>query len=191
MINLFFKSGILAGLLSLFLMGCSLDYSQAILDEDLSEKIPDTSFNDFKDIKVKDNVIVNKLEAARAEMFGRLKKTVFYNLHFIQLDKKGTVLTEGWADQVVLHADTDNAEMTGSIRFYSASDEISISTENLFWENDTKRLYSNPENEVHLETNDGSFISGKGFEAFLNKRIITFQKGVTGKYVIEEESDEK
>jgi LPS export ABC transporter protein LptC len=174
-----------------FLFGCSLDYSKAMVAEDLSEKIPDTSFNDFKDVRVKDNAIVNKLEAGRAETFGKLKKTVFTDLHFVQLDSKGTVLTEGWADRVILHSDTDDAELSGNIRFTSSADEISINAETLFWENDKKRIYSDPENEVRLVKKDGSFMTGRGFEAFLGKRLINFSKGVSGQYTSGEGADEK
>jgi LPS export ABC transporter protein LptC len=170
-------------IVSFLASGCSLDYSKAMVAEDLSEKIPDTSFNDFKDVRIKDNTIVNKLEAGRAETFGKQKKTIFSGLHFTQLDSKGVVLTEGWADSVILHSDTENAELSGNIRFYSAADEITITADALYWENEKKRLYSDPDKEVRLLKSDGSFLNGKGFEAFLNKRLINFQQGVSGSYV--------
>jgi LPS export ABC transporter protein LptC len=165
--------------------GCSLNYEAAELPEAATENIPDTVAVGLTHRIVKDSRLSFEMEAARAETFNARKQTILTSARFVEYDEKGGHATEGKADTVVYHTDTENAEISGSVSVHSAVEKGSISTQSLAWENKEKRLTAEPNELVVVRKDDGSYISGRGFIGDFRSKIVRFTGPVEGQYVYE------
>lgn len=173
----------------IFISGCSLDYSTAMIPEDLSEKVPETIFINFYKIRIKDGRVFNKIEAEKAENYTKKKHMVLENVKFTELDKTGEVVTQGRADKAVIYTETDDSDISGNIYFYSLTEETEIFAENLFWKDESRKLSAKPDDLVVVKKDDGSYIQGKGFRTDFRLREIVFTNGVVGKYMKEDDND--
>jgi LPS export ABC transporter protein LptC len=176
-------TAVAAGLLC---AACSLDYQAAIAEEQAAEGIPDTVATDLVHRIHRDGRLSLQLEAARAETFNSRNETVLKNAHFIEFDSSGGKATEGKAERVIYHSDTENAEISGAVRVYSAAEKGDVSAETLAWKNKEKRLSAPPDERVLIRKDDGSFISGRGFQGDFRTRQVSFSGPVRGSYVWEE-----
>ncbi len=177
--------------LSLLLASCSLDYSQAALPEDLADTVPETIILKFKQTNVNERKVKQLLEADRAESFTKSKKTIFQNLHYSEFDSEGVKVVEGKASEVVYQTESEDAEISGNVWFHSYSEKTSIYAESLSWKNKEKILTSGPDQLVRVIKEDGSFMQGTGFETDLRLKQVVFSRGVTGKYIKEDETEAK
>jgi LPS export ABC transporter protein LptC len=174
---------LLAALPFLFFISCSLDYSQATLPEDLSDKIPETVLIKFKQTNVEKGKIKRVVEADKAENFTKAKRTVFSNLHYSEYDSDGSKIVEGKANQAIYETETENAEITGNIWFHSFTEKTSIYAESLSWKKKEKLLSSKPDDLVRVVKEDGSYVQGTGFETDLRLKQIIINHGVSGSYI--------
>ncbi|RKX80246.1 MAG: LPS export ABC transporter periplasmic protein LptC [Spirochaetes bacterium] len=178
--------GVILSLLRL-LFSCSLDYEKAMLVEELSEEIPDTIIYNFTQTKVIDGNIRYRVYAARAENYEKRKQTVLTDVHFREYNEEGEVITEGRADQITFFTETENAQLSGNLDFYSALEEARISGEYLIWNNERKTLSSEKQDLIKIEKDSGSKVMGRGFEADFTQKSIFFSEEVAGEWVDEEE----
>jgi LPS export ABC transporter protein LptC len=170
----------------LLVCGCSLNYDEAKLEEQASGGIPDTVATRIVHRINKEGRLSLQMEATRAETFNSTNTTVLSNAHFVEYDRDGNAATEGSARKVIYHSDTENAEISGSVRVHSASEKGNVSAESLSWVNKEKRLSAPPGETVLIRKDDGSFISGTGFTGDFRTRQVTFSGPVKGSYVWEE-----
>ena len=180
------KALVAAAAASLLLAACHLSYEQATSEENTPSGLPDTVAIGLVHKIHKDGRLSLELDAARAETFNADKKTVLMNARFVEYDKEGGKATEGQANTVVFHTDTENAEISGNVRVHSASEKGQVQAASLAWENKAKRLTAPPGEQVHISKDDGSFISGSGFVGDFRTRQLTFTGPVVGSYVWEE-----
>jgi LPS export ABC transporter protein LptC len=178
-----------AALLATALMaaGCSLNYEGAQVEADANPALPDTVAVGIVYRMVKKSRPVMELKADRAETFNTRNQTVLTEARFKEFDAEGKTATDGKADSVVYHTDTQNAEISGSVHVYSAAEQGSISTDYLKWENKTRVLTANPDDLVVVRKDDGSYISGRGFVGDFRIKEVRFNGPVEGQYVYEEE----
>jgi LPS export ABC transporter protein LptC len=174
-------------LISHFLLSCSFDYEEAIVEESFSEKAPESIIIGLSQTVVKEGQIQIVIEVERAEVYEDHKRTIARGLHFIELDREGGRLAEGWADKAVYYSETEDAEFSGNVYLYSAKEETSISTAQIKWENEERYLSTPEDVKVILKKDDGSFLEGTGFKANLRRREIQFGGGVNGHYIISDE----
>ncbi len=157
------------------------------MDESLAESNPDLILLGFSQTVVEDGKPVMRLEAERTELYESQNLTIAYGLHFVELGTDGERLSEGWADKVAYHNDTENAEFTGSVHIYSEKEETSLKAQSISWDNENKVLTTPPEATVQLKKDDGSFLEGQGLEVNLRYREIQLDGNVKGTYVFEED----
>lgn len=158
-----------------------------MVDENLAEELPESIMVELSQTVVEEGKIILKIEADSVEIYRGFIKTVARGLHFFEYDDNGDTLTEGWADEVVYFNETEDAEFTGNVYFYSKKEEISISTDSIRWESEPRYLETPAETTVTLKRDDGSFLEGTGLEADLRRMEIKLKGGVRGRYVTEEE----
>ena len=174
-------------LLYLLLMGCSIDYDEAMIADDLAEDIPDTILYDFTQVEVKEGKPLYRIQAEKAESFEKQYISNLTSVQFQEFDEEREIITMGWADRVTYFTNTEDAEMEGNLTFHSKREEGSVSGEYLYWENETKILKSKTEYTVELEKDSGSNITGTGFEADFTTEHIIFTGKTEGIWVDEEE----
>ncbi len=172
-------------LIPLFLLiaGCSLDYSQVSLADEMSEEIPDSILREFSYTKVENGSPAYRLDAERAEFYSDRNLTSLNGLVFREYDSTGGLITEGRADAAAFFTDTESAELEGTLRFYSAIEEATVTTDYLYWDAEEKRLVGNSESRAVLVKDDGSRLDGIGFEVDVRRRLVDFTGPVSGKLV--------
>jgi LPS export ABC transporter protein LptC len=165
------------------LASCSLDYGQSRLSDEISEEIPDTVLTGVRHTVVRDSTVRFRITAARVEAFSDENRQHLFEVVFTEYGSDGAVRTEGTADFADFQTDTEDVEMTGSLRFYSVPDEAWLQADYLYWTSEERQLTSVPEDPVVLEKSDGTYIVGRGFTAELDQSLIIFSGGVNGTIV--------
>jgi len=172
--------------LSLLVSACSLDYGQSRLATEISDEIPDTVLSGVTHTVVRDNVIRFRITADRVEAFSEQQRQHLYDVGFTEYGPDGAVRTEGTANFADFQTDTEDVELSGSLEFFSVTEDAWLQAEYLYWSSDDRRLTSRPEEPVVLEKNDGTSIVGRGFTAEMSESLLIFSGGVTGTIVDEE-----
>ncbi|MCX7032285.1 MAG: LPS export ABC transporter periplasmic protein LptC [Spirochaetes bacterium] len=172
-----------AALSASVLSSCSLDYESARLEEQLSERLPDTVATGLVHRVVKNSRTALEVTAARAETWDAQHRTVLDAAAFVEYGQDGERTVEGNAGRVVFHTDTEDAEISGRVRVYSAVDEAGIETETLTWRKAPRLLSAPAHDRVVITKDDGSRLEGTGFVGDLRRREFVFSGPVQGTYV--------
>ena len=178
-----------AALSASVLASCSLDYEGASLEEGMPERLPDTVATGLVHRVVKNSRTVLELTADRAETWDAQHRTVIDGASFVEYDQAGTMAVEGSAGRVVFHTDTEDAEISGRVRVYSAREEAGIETEALAWQSKPRLLTAPVHDRVIISSDDGSRLEGTGFVGDFRRREFTFTGPVQGTYVWTEEEE--
>jgi len=171
--------------LAVLLGSCSIDYQGASEAEQAPSGVPDTVAVGLLHRVHKNGRLSLQLEAARAESWNGKSQTILTDAHFVEFDEKGGKATEGDAQKVVYHSDTENAEISGMVHVHSTLEKGDVRADSLAWENKTKRLTAPSAELVTIRKEDGSALTGTGFSGDFAKRQITFAGPVQGTYVWE------
>ena len=171
---------------ALLTAGCSLDYSQALAEEQAAENVPDTVAVDLLHKVHRDGQLSIELSAARAETYNAKNETILTDARFVEYDANGKPATEGQAGSVVFHTDTENAEISGGVRVHSASEQGDVTANALSCVNKDRQHTAPPEEQVIIRKDDGSSISGSGFRGDFKTRQLIFSGPVQGTYVFEQ-----
>jgi LPS export ABC transporter protein LptC len=179
------------GLLLVLIMcaGCSFDYDEAKIAEDLSETVPETVLLDFIQVRMYKGQPEYRVYGKKAETYGKKKETILEDVLFHEFDDAGSVVTEGKADLVTHFSETDNAQMEGNLDFYSKDEEAGITADYLFWDDEKSTLQGKDEETITLRKDDGSELSGRGFIADISEKQVEFTSSVSGIWVDEDEDD--
>lgn len=171
----------------LTVLSCSLDYGQAQVVDELSEEIPDTIVFEFVHTVVRDGLPVLIVQAAESRAFSRQDRQLLSGISFRELDRGGNLVTEGTADDAIYLTATEDVEITGNVRFYSAEEEATLTADALFWDDEERRLRALPEDSVRIVTEAGTSIAGTGFEVDMQFKTLAYDSGVRGRIVVDEE----
>jgi LPS export ABC transporter protein LptC len=171
--------------------GCSLNYEEAGMEQTGGEGVPDTVLVGVDHKIHRNGRLSMEVQAERAETFNSTNQTILTDTSFVELDAQGGKATEGQAGRIVYHSDTENAEISGSVQVHSASEKGTVTAESLSWENKQKLLTAPPAERVLLRKDDGSYLSGSGFQGDFRKREITFSGPVQGMYVSKDKEEKK
>jgi hypothetical protein len=71
------------------------------------------------------------------------------------------------------------------------SEDITIETESIFWEDEKRTLSGSDDHPVDIQRSDGTVFSGRGFTANSRSRTWSFTGGVEGSYVDAETDDDE
>ena len=177
--------GARAGLLlaALLAAGCSIDNGITSPEGPPAAEIPDTVAVGVVHRVHKDGRLSLELSAARAETYNDAKETILTDTHFKEFDDKGGTATEGDAQTVIFHTDTEDADVSGGVHVRSAAEKGDVTADTLSWQNKEKRLSAPPQETVTLRKDDGTSISGTGFLGDFRSRELTFSGPVKGTYV--------
>jgi len=178
-----------AALSASVLASCSLDYEGASLEEGMPERLPDTVATGLVHRVVKNSRTLLELTADRAETWDAQHRTVIDGASFVEYDQAGTMAVEGSAGRVVFHTDTEDAEISGRVRVYSALEEAGIETEALAWQSKPRLLTAPEHDRVIISSDDGSRLEGTGFVGDFRRREFVFTGPVQGTYVWTEEEE--
>jgi LPS export ABC transporter protein LptC len=152
-------------------------------EEKLAEGIPDTVAIEVRHRVHQGGRLALEFSAGRTETYGSAKKMVLEQVRFVEYGDEGAAATSGEARRVVYHTDSENAEISGSVRVRSEAEQASLATQSVSWENKARRLTAPPAEVVRITRDDGSSITGTGFTGDFRTREVTFSGSVEGTYV--------
>ena len=182
---------LLIALTAAVICGCTFDYEEARIAEDLEEAVPETILEDFTQVRIYDGIPEYRVYGDKAETFSKRNETIIEGVLFQEFDSEGELVTEGSADRIVFNSETEDAELSGNLEFFNSSEEAGVNADYLTWKNADKLLTGNDDDYTSLVKKDGSTIRGKGFSADLASKNISFRSDISGTWVDEEEEDEE
>ncbi len=172
---------------SVLIFSCSMDYDEIKVVDKLGENIPDNIIENFSYTSVDNGSPTFQLYSRKAENYSQKKETLLDEVVFREYNLQNKIVTEGTAERGLIHTDTDDAELTGSLIIYSAENEAEITADYLYWNSSDKTLIGSESGNVKLLKDSGTGISGTGFTGDLKTKIFTFERDVKGNYLYEED----
>ncbi|MBN1648916.1 MAG: LPS export ABC transporter periplasmic protein LptC [Spirochaetales bacterium] len=170
---------------------CTLDYSRTTPSDELKEEIPNTIISNFVHTSVSNGNPVFRIQASEARSFEKQSKTVLREVYFEEYDSQREVITHGTSDKAVLFTDTENAEISGNLEFYSSKNEAWLWGNYLYWDNGKKTLTSENDELVKIKTDDGTDIEGRGFHGDLRRQEFRYSTEVKGSYESETKDEDE
>ena len=184
-----FMAALMASILALSTLGCTLDYDEGRVAEEISEEVPTTRLINAEITVIRDGTLV--VTAGLLESYPKQDRQVLEDITFEERGPDGELRLEGRASRAIHHLDTEDIELSGEIYFHSAVEEATIESEFLYWDDESEVLRGAPEGDVRVSESDGTDIEGSGFRADGRRRTVRFERAVSGTIVTDsEESDD-
>ncbi|MDR2740365.1 MAG: LPS export ABC transporter periplasmic protein LptC [Treponema sp.] len=175
-------------LIVLFFLGsCSFDYG-----DEASENAdqPDIVMGNVEYVRVRDGDPVVRFRAQLAERYENRQTMELQNFSFEQFYAHGDeVNATGRAGSALVELESGNIQLEEGIIISVDSEDITIETDNLSWEDEKRVLAGKEESTVDIQRSDGTVFSGWGFTADARSRTWAFTGGVNGTYIDTEEEE--
>jgi LPS export ABC transporter protein LptC len=174
----------------LFLLGsCSFDYGDEVSE---NEDQPDIIMGNVEYVRVRDGDPVVRFRAQLAERYENRQTMELQNFSFEQFYAHGDeVNATGRAGNALVELESGNIQLEEGIIISVDSEDITIETDNLSWEDEKRILAGKEEDTVDIQRSDGTVFSGRGFTADARSRTWVFTGGVNGTYIDTEEDEEE
>ena len=173
-----------------FILSCTFDYKEAMVDEEISGSTPNAVIINLDETVIEKGIIAYSLKAEKAETYDKKNLTVFTNIQFVEYDKTGEVATEGDVGHASYYSDTEDMEFDKSFKVESLQQGYYIKGDAISWDGKEKVLTSDPEKEVTIGKENGSYIIGRGFSSNASNNSFNFDGGISGSYVSEDDDED-
>lgn len=168
---------------------CSFDYGPS---EEEQGSQPDIVMNDVEYVRVRDGDPVVRFRAELAERYETRQTMELKNFSFEQFNTNGDeVNAEGRAGTALVELDSGNIHMDQGISISVESEDITINTASLAWQDKERTLSGQEDGVVDIQRSDGTNFSGRGFFADARERRWSFSAGVEGTYIHEDDEEEE
>jgi len=167
-----------------FITACSFDYD-TVFEED---EDPDLIMEMVEYVRIEDGNPIVRLQADEVRRY-EAKHTMEMDLfHFHQFNSAQEDVKEipeinvrGNAGKARVETDTNNFSMQNGVFFEVKSEDITLETENLSWQ-DSERILKAP-GKLTITRGDGTILEGTGFSAEVRKKSWEFERDVEGAVV--------
>jgi LPS export ABC transporter protein LptC len=172
----------------LLVAGCSFDYGDSA---SVSSGLPDVVMNDVEYVRVRDGDPQVRFRAELAERYEEKQLMELRNFTFEQFGQHGEVIdSSGSAAFARVELESGNIGLSGGVSLAVDSEDISIETDALDWQDKERQLSGAPEETVRMYRDDGTNFQGRGFTANTRDRTWEFSGSIGGSYVEKEEDTE-
>jgi LPS export ABC transporter protein LptC len=169
-------------------LGCSFDYG-ANNGEDTG--LPDLVMTDVEYVRVRDGDPQVRFRAELAERYEDRQLMELRNFSFEQFSRHGEDIdSTGKAAAARVELDSGNIGISGGVSLSVDSEDITIETESLDWQDRERQLSGDPEASVRIVRDDGTSFQGRGFKANTRSRSWEFTGPVSGVYIHEDNEEE-
>ncbi|MDR2418173.1 MAG: LPS export ABC transporter periplasmic protein LptC [Treponema sp.] len=173
---------------ALLLCACSFDYGEASSG---SDELPDIVMEGVEYVRVRNGNPLARFRAESAERYEDRQVMELHNFTFEQFETLGEELNAvGSAGMATVALDTGNVQLREGIRIDVESENITIETERLDWQDKERILTAGEEQRVDMKRSDGTDFSGWGFSANIRDRTWGFSSGIQGAYFWEDEDED-
>jgi LPS export ABC transporter protein LptC len=180
---------LLISLVFLLQGACSFDYGPS---EEEGDDQPDVVMNDVEYVRVRDGDPVVRFRAESAERYETRQTMELRNFSFEQFNTRGDEINaEGRAGTALVELDSGNIQMDQGISITVESEDITIETTSLAWQDKERTLSGREYGLVDVRRSDGTSFSGRGFFANARERSWSFSAGAEGSYFHEDEEEEE
>jgi LPS export ABC transporter protein LptC len=168
---------------------CSFNYGEG--DETDSGQ-PDIVMNEVEYVRVRDGDPVVRFAAERVERYESRQIMELRQFSFEQFESHGLDINAvGSAGTASVETESGNISMQGGVRIAVESEDITIETETLTWQDKERFLSGGDYNPVDIKRSDGTSFTGQGFSADARRRTWSFTYGVQGTYIDEDDDEEE
>jgi len=151
----------------------------------------DIIMEEIEYVRVRGGDPLVRFRAEYAERWEERQIMNLTNFSFEQMEDKGdNVDADGRAGSAIVQLDSGNITLAGGIRINVESEDVTIETASLNWQDKEKVLSGSDEGLVIINRSDGTNFSGRGFFADARNRTWAFSGEVRGLYVEEDEDEE-
>ncbi|MDR2101654.1 MAG: LPS export ABC transporter periplasmic protein LptC [Treponema sp.] len=173
--------------LLIILGACSFDYGTSESD---SDDQPTIIMRDVEYVRVRDGDPLVRFRAETAERYEKRQTMELQNFSFEQFTSHGEdINATGRAGSASVELDSGDIYLGGGVRIAVDSEDITIATDLLNWQ-DKERILSGEETApVDIHRSDGTSFTGIGFSAHTRERTWNFEYGVSGSYVHEDDEE--
>ncbi|MDR0472522.1 MAG: LPS export ABC transporter periplasmic protein LptC [Treponema sp.] len=174
-------------LLFFLFLSCSFDYGNK---EEAERVLPDLIMENVDYVRVRGGEPSVRFQAELAERYENKQLMNLKKLVFEQYEDKDTINSSGSAGNAHIELDSGNISFTEDVFISVDSEDITIQTSELKWKDKEKQLSGSPANSVDINRSDGTSFSGVGFFADARYWTWSFDSGVSGVYVEEDDKEE-
>jgi LPS export ABC transporter protein LptC len=168
--------------------GCTFDYGTAGAED---SGLPDIVMNDVEYVRVRDGDPVVRFQAQRAERYEKRQTMELRDFSFEQFGNHGEdINAAGRAGTASVELDSGNIRLGGGVSIAVDSEDITIKTERLDWQDKERILSGEEDGTVQILREDGTNFTGWGFSAHVRGRTWEFSGGVDGTYIHEDEDED-
>jgi LPS export ABC transporter protein LptC len=172
----------------LIFSACTFDYGAAAA-EDTGQ--PDIVMNDVEYVRVRDGDPVVRFQAQRAERYEKRQTMELRDFSFEQFGNHGEdVNAAGRAGNASVELDSGNIRLGGGVSIAVDSEDITIETERLDWQDKERVLSGEAGGTVNILRENGTSFTGWGFTANVRSQTWEFLDGVDGTYIHSDEEEE-
>ncbi|MDR1351769.1 MAG: LPS export ABC transporter periplasmic protein LptC, partial [Treponema sp.] len=162
-------------------LACSFDYGEMSQD---SEDQPDIIMQDVEYVRMRDGYPVVRFTAEEAQRFEKKQAMELDHFKFEQFETHAdNVNATGSAGLASIELDSGNIHMQGGVQIDVQSEDITIATTTLEWQDKERQLSTGEAEQVNITRSDGTSFTGWGFSADARRRSWEFKNGVEGTYV--------
>jgi LPS export ABC transporter protein LptC len=168
--------------------GCSFDYGAASGED---ENQPDIVMSDVEYVRVRDGDPVVRFAAESAERYETRQTMELKNFSFEQFDSHGDEINAvGSAGAASVDLESGDIKMQGGVRIAVDSEDVTIETPSLDWQDKERRLSGSETGRVDIQRSNGTNFSGRGFSADIRDRTWSFASGAEGSYIHDDDEDD-
>jgi LPS export ABC transporter protein LptC len=173
--------------LVLSLASCSFVYEETPVE---IPDLPDLVMEDLDYVRVEDGQPLVRFQAESAESYESRHTMDMTGLSFVQYTDNGSAIgAEGSAGSAQVDTASNNITLSGEVYIKSDSQDLSIYSPSLQWQNQERLLSAGPADTVQLSRSDGTAISGRGFSADARNRTWSFTDSAEGVFYFEGEDE--
>ncbi|MDR3343099.1 MAG: LPS export ABC transporter periplasmic protein LptC [Treponema sp.] len=166
---------------------CTFDYGTS---ESEREDQPDIVMKDVEYVRVRDGDPLVRFTAESAERYEKSQTMELKNFSFEQFEHHGDeVNAVGRVGTASVQLDSGNIRMEDGVRLEVESEDITIETQHLDWQDKERLLASGEADRVEIWRSDGTNFSGQGFSANTRNRTWSFASDIAGTYIHEDEDE--
>ena len=175
-------------MLCVCITSCTFDYGEEM---SAAEDLPDIVMEDVDYVRMRDGAPVVRFKAQSAERYESRQTMELKTFSFEQFYDHGDgINATGQAGSALVQLESGNLQLETNIMIAVDSEDITIETDNLSWEDEKRILSGNEGDTVEIQRGDGTAFSGRGFTADVRSRTWTFAGAVTGTYVDTDDDDD-
>jgi LPS export ABC transporter protein LptC len=148
------------------------------------DDLPDIVMREVEYVRVRDGDPVVRFKAELAERYETRQTMELQNFSFEQFYNHGDgVNATGSAGGALVELESGNIQLERRIMLAVESEDITIETDNLSWEDENRILAGSNTDTVDIQRSDGTLFSGQGFTANVRSRTWTVSGAVEGIFV--------